>query len=147
MPSQSFPELTSALFAADCPTPLHSYSWGNPMSCFVLQCLYSSQKYLNMLIAMLKSFKLMTGTDQHLCMYTAVFTENELEKDPLKEVPAEPYELLDKTRYDFSSKQLPEDREAQLESIMSKLREECQIKGIMVSDMAVSVLLLQLPAK
>ena len=62
----------------------------------------------------------------------AVFTENELEKDPLKEVAAEPYELLDKTRYDFSSKQLPEEREAQLESIMSKLREECTIKGIMV---------------
>jgi len=57
-----------------------------------------------------------------------------LEKDPLKEVPAEPSELLDKTRYDFSSKQLPEEREAQLESIMSKLREECQIKGIMVSS-------------
>ncbi len=55
-----------------------------------------------------------------------------MEKDPLKEVPAEPSELLDKTRYDFSSKQLPEEREAQLESIMSKLREECQIKGIMV---------------
>lgn len=66
-------------------------------------------------------------------MYFAVFTENELEKDPLKEVPAEPYELLDKTRYDFSSKQLPEEREAQLESIMNKLRVECQIKGIMVS--------------
>ncbi|DBA80843.1 hypothetical protein WJX77_010114 [Trebouxia sp. C0004] len=61
-----------------------------------------------------------------------VFTENELEKDPLKEVPAEPSELLDKTRYDFSSKQLPEERETQLESIMNKLREECQIKGIMV---------------
>ena len=61
-----------------------------------------------------------------------MFTENELEKDPLKEVAAEPYELLDKTRYDFSSKQLPEEREAQLESIMSKLREECTIKGIMV---------------
>lgn len=64
--------------------------------------------------------------------HTAVFTENELEKDPLKEVAAEPYELLDKTRYDFSSKQLPEEREAQLEGIMSKLREECTIKGIMV---------------
>ena len=62
----------------------------------------------------------------------AVFTESELEKDPLKEVAAEPYELLDKTRYDFSSKQLPEEREAQLASIMSKLREECTIKGIMV---------------
>ena len=61
-----------------------------------------------------------------------MFTENELEKDPLKDVAAEPYELLDKTRYDFSSKQLPEEREAQLESIMSKLREECTIKGIMV---------------
>lgn len=61
-----------------------------------------------------------------------MFTENELEKDPLKEVPAEPYELLDKTRYDFSSKQLPEEREAQLDSIMNKLREECAIKGIMV---------------
>lgn len=50
----------------------------------------------------------------------------------MREVPAEPYELLDKTRYDFSSKQLPSDREAQLDSIMNKLREECQIKGIMV---------------
>jgi len=69
-------------------------------------------------------------SDRFWC--AAVFTENELEKDPLKEVPAEPSELLDKTRYDFSSKQLPEEREAQLESIMSKLREECQIKGIMV---------------
>lgn len=62
----------------------------------------------------------------------AVFTESELEKDPLRNVPAEPYELLDKTRYDFSSKQLPAEREVQLESIMNKLREECQIKGIMV---------------
>ena len=31
------------------------------------------------------------------CM-SAVFTERELEKDPLREVPDEPYELLDKTR-------------------------------------------------
>lgn len=61
-----------------------------------------------------------------------MFTENELEKDPLKEVAAEPYELLDKTRYDFSSKQLPEEREVQLENVMNKLREECTIKGIMV---------------
>ena len=61
-----------------------------------------------------------------------MFTENELEKDPLKEVAAEPYELLDKTRYDFSSKQLPEEREVQLEGVMNKLREECTIKGIMV---------------
>lgn len=61
-----------------------------------------------------------------------MFTESELEKDPLREVPAEPYELLDKTRYDFSSKQLPDDREVQLDHIMNKLREECQIKGIMV---------------
>ena len=65
----------------------------------------------------------------------AVFTENELEKDPLKEVAAEPYELLDKTRYDFSSKQLAEEREVQLDSIMSKLREECTIKGIMVQPL------------
>lgn len=67
-----------------------------------------------------------------------MFTENELEKDPLKEVAAEPFELLDKTRYDFSSKQLPEEREVQLESIMSKLREECTIKGIMVSTLSSS---------
>ena len=67
-----------------------------------------------------------------------MFTENELEKDPLKEVAAEPYELLDKTRYDFSSKQLPEEREVQLESIMSKLREECTIKGIMVRTLSSS---------
>lgn len=65
-----------------------------------------------------------------------MFTENELEKDPLKEVAAEPYELLDKTRYDFSSKQLPGEREVQLESIMSKLREECTIKGIMVRTLS-----------
>lgn len=68
----------------------------------------------------------------HAAACTAVFTENELEKDPLKEVAAEPYELLDKTRYDFSSKQLPEEREVQLENVMNKLREECTIKGIMV---------------
>ena len=68
-------------------------------------------------------------------MALAVFTESELEKDPLRDVPAEPYELLDKTRYDFSSKQLPLDREAQLDNIMNKLREECQIKGIMVSPL------------
>lgn len=66
-----------------------------------------------------------------------MFTESELEKDPLREVPAEPYELLDKTRYDFSSKQLPLDREAQLDNIMNKLREECQIKGIMVRSTVV----------
>ncbi len=65
-----------------------------------------------------------------------------MEKDPLKEVPAEPSELLDKTRYDFSSKQLPEEREAQLESIMSKLRVECQIKGIMVCSVYISLMLL-----
>ena len=66
------------------------------------------------------------------CLCIAVFTENELEKDPLKEVPAEPYELLDKTRYDFSSKQLSPEREALLDNVMGKLREECTIKGIMV---------------
>lgn len=69
-----------------------------------------------------------------------MFTESELEKDPLKEVPSEPYELLDKTRYDFSSKQLPLDREAQLDSIMNKLREECQIKGIMVNILSMHLL-------
>ena len=58
-----------------------------------------------------------------------------MEKNPLKEVPAEPYELLDKTRYDFSSKQLSPDREAMLDGVMSKLREECTIKGIMVGSL------------
>ena len=72
-----------------------------------------------------------------LCLAVTVFTESELEKDPLREVPAEPYELLDKTRYDFSSKQLPDDREVQLDNIMNKLREECQIKGIMVCSRTV----------
>eukprot|EP00891_Asterochloris_glomerata_P008633 jgi/Astpho2/8633/fgenesh1_pg.00126_%23_38_t len=60
-----------------------------------------------------------------------VFTERELEKDPQREVADEPYELLDKTRYDFSSKQLASDKEVQLEHVMDKLRRECKIKGIM----------------
>ena len=42
------------------------------------------------------------------------FASQNLEKSPLAEVAPEPAELLDKTRYDFSRRELPEAEEALL---------------------------------
>lgn len=44
-----------------------------------------------------------------------------LEKTPLADVGAEPIELLDKTRYDRSSKALPESEENLLQAVMQRL--------------------------
>lgn len=58
-----------------------------------------------------------------------VFTIPHLEKDPLVEVPPEPSELLDKTRYEKSSRLLPDELEAAYSSIIQKLSDKCFKRG------------------
>lgn len=58
-----------------------------------------------------------------------IFTVAELEKTPLTEVPAEPSELLDKTRYRRPSRQLTEEREAILQGALTRLADTVAKRG------------------
>ncbi|KAK9841227.1 hypothetical protein WJX74_002211 [Apatococcus lobatus] len=61
-----------------------------------------------------------------------VFTLRELEKTPLTLVPAEPYELLDKTRYDFCSKELGNGKDYQVDLLLDNLLQSCRMRGMEV---------------
>ena len=63
----------------------------------------------------------------------AVFTLRELEKAPLTLVPAEPYELLDKTRYDFCSKELGNGKDYQVDLLLDNLLQSCRMRGMEAS--------------
>lgn len=63
----------------------------------------------------------------------AVFTLRELEKTPLTLVPAEPYELLDKTRYDFCSKELGNGKDYQVDLLLDNLLQSCRMRGMEAS--------------
>jgi hypothetical protein len=56
----------------------------------------------------------------------------ELEKDPLAEVPSEPSELLDKTRYVRSSRDLGAAKEAEVSDIIHKISSFCEKRGLVV---------------
>jgi hypothetical protein len=58
-----------------------------------------------------------------------IFTIPELEKTPLIEVPREPLELLDKTRYMKSSRVLDSDREEAIQAIIAKLSDVVAKRG------------------
>ncbi|CAG9463323.1 unnamed protein product [Pedinophyceae sp. YPF-701] len=61
-----------------------------------------------------------------------VFTMPGLEKDPLAEVPPEPVELLDKTRYQKSSKELTPEQEALVEKSLEYVKSKCARRGVPV---------------
>ena len=56
--------------------------------------------------------------------------EQNLEKDPLAHVAPEPSELLDRTRYLRSSRVLPEEEEALLSSVIQRLRDAVNKRGV-----------------
>ncbi|PNH04231.1 hypothetical protein TSOC_009608 [Tetrabaena socialis] len=58
-----------------------------------------------------------------------VFTVPHLEKDPLVDVPAEPSELLDKTRYLKSSRTLPGEQEERCTEVIARLSDVCFKRG------------------
>mmetsp|Transcript_34539 Transcript_34539/g.87319 ORF Transcript_34539/g.87319 Transcript_34539/m.87319 type:complete len:240 (-) Transcript_34539:392-1111(-) len=58
-----------------------------------------------------------------------VFTVPNLEKSPLVDVAPEPMELLDKTRYDRSSRLLPDHDEALLQAVIQRLTDIVAKRG------------------
>jgi hypothetical protein len=59
----------------------------------------------------------------------SVFTVPHLEKTPLADVRAEPSELLDKTRYEKSSKIIPEEQEAVFQAVIQRLKDIISKRG------------------
>lgn len=55
-----------------------------------------------------------------------------LEKSPLTKIPAEPTELLDKTRYQFCRKQLSCEKEDELNRILDVMSSKAAKRGILV---------------
>lgn len=70
----------------------------------------------------------MCATGAKFSMCACLCLQN-LEKTPLAEVAPEPAELLDKTRYDRSSKVLPEHEEALLQAVMQRLTDIVAKRG------------------
>eukprot|EP00898_Chlorokybus_atmophyticus_P001219 jgi/Chlat1/2098/Chrsp17S02836 len=62
----------------------------------------------------------------------SVFTAFDLEKTPLREVHMVPSELLVPDRFQRSTRQLGDDKESRLESILDRLARECRIRRIAV---------------
>ncbi|KIY94280.1 hypothetical protein MNEG_13681 [Monoraphidium neglectum] len=69
-----------------------------------------------------------------------VFTKKHLEKTPLEDVPAEPSELLDRNRYQRSSRRalaaclvdIGEAKEARLGEVMARISNTCDKRGILL---------------
>lgn len=61
----------------------------------------------------------------------SIFTKPNLENSPLECVPSEPSDLLDRERYQRSSRQLDDDKEAKLQLITERLAELCSKRGVM----------------
>ena len=55
-----------------------------------------------------------------------------LEKSPLTKIPAEPTELLDKTRYQFCRKQLSCEKEDELNRVLDVMASKAAKRGILV---------------
>ncbi|KAI8475036.1 MAG: flagellar associated protein [Monoraphidium minutum] len=62
----------------------------------------------------------------------AVFTKKHLERTPLEHVPAEPSELLDRNRYQRSSRDIGPEKEAALAAVMARIGEACHKRGILL---------------
>ncbi|GFR51960.1 hypothetical protein Agub_g14483 [Astrephomene gubernaculifera] len=71
----------------------------------------------------------MVDTRSFLHEVELVFTIPHLEKDPLVDVPPEPAELLDKTRYLRSSRVLPADQEEAVGALLERLGDTCLKRG------------------
>jgi hypothetical protein len=67
-----------------------------------------------------------------ICLQPASLSPQELEKDPLAEVPREPCELLDKTRYMRSSRNLGAAKEADVAHLIHKISQFCEKRGLVV---------------
>lgn len=61
-----------------------------------------------------------------------IFTLKGLEKSPLTKIPAEPTELLDKTRYQFCRKQLSCEKEDELNRVLDVMSSKVAKRGILV---------------
>eukprot|EP01026_Neomeris_dumetosa_P000307 TRINITY_DN10078_c0_g1_i1.p1 TRINITY_DN10078_c0_g1~~TRINITY_DN10078_c0_g1_i1.p1 ORF type:complete len:254 (-),score=36.53 TRINITY_DN10078_c0_g1_i1:80-841(-) len=61
-----------------------------------------------------------------------IFTQKHLEKDPLKEVEIVPSELIDPNRFEMSTRNIGDDLEIDAEEVISRVREYCQKRGILV---------------
>ena len=70
--------------------------------------------------------------NNRLCTTAAVFGEKNLEKNPLVEVAREPIELLDRLRYQRTTKQLDPAKEARIKELLDRILTDCKIKGIQV---------------
>lgn len=55
-----------------------------------------------------------------------------LHKDPFATIPAEPEELLDKTRYQFCRRQLSPDKEEHLHVVLEGLSQKAAKRGMLV---------------
>uniref|UniRef100_A0A383W0A7 Uncharacterized protein n=2 Tax=Tetradesmus obliquus TaxID=3088 RepID=A0A383W0A7_TETOB len=69
---------------------------------------------------------------QFLADVDAIFTKNDLERSPLEQVPAEPSELLDRNRYQRSSRDLGPEKEACLAELTARIADICGKRGIMI---------------
>lgn len=61
-----------------------------------------------------------------------LFTPQELEKTPLADVPAEPSELLDRTRYQKASRVLSDEREEIYAQLIAAMQEKVEKRGVSV---------------
>eukprot|EP00892_Ulva_mutabilis_P008864 jgi/Ulvmu1/634/UM010_0004.1 len=61
-----------------------------------------------------------------------IFTQKGLHKDPISTIPAEPEELLDKTRYRFCRRQLSQEKEEKLQLVLEGLSRKAAKRGMLV---------------
>eukprot|EP00775_Hariotina_reticulata_P008738 gene8738-8918_t len=70
--------------------------------------------------------------NQFLADVDSMFTKPNLEKTPLEEVPPEPAELLDRNRYQRSSRDLGPEKEARLADITAHIADICGKRGVQI---------------
>eukprot|EP00877_Chromochloris_zofingiensis_P005200 jgi/Chrzof1/14681/Cz09g11260.t1 len=61
-----------------------------------------------------------------------IFTKPNLEKTPLEDVAPEPAELLDRNRYQRSSRDLGPEKEARVADIVARISEICGKRGVLI---------------